>query len=99
MTAALAALASAWRWLAGTQLGRTVALVVGAVAAVLWARWRWRSQGRAEERRRQEREAHEDYRDTRERMDAADGSSGDVDDDRAWLHDRAAKRRRSDGNL
>ena len=66
------------------------AWLIGALVALAGAIGAWlkgRSQGRADARAK----ADADYRETIERAKNADLSSGDVDDDRDWLHKRGKR--------
>jgi len=78
-------------WMAGTRIGRWVAMIGAALAlltgAVLIG---WSKRGQAEAGK-----ALEGYKATRERMDDADDFGDDADLGRRWLHERGKR----DGDL
>lgn len=74
-------------WLLSTRLGRALAALGGLVAALVAAF----ALGRRDQRQRQRADDLAGHLETRRRMDHADVSLGDPDDDVEWLRNRAGK--------
>lgn len=74
-------------WLLSTRLGRALAALGGLVVALVSAF----ALGKREQRREAAADALQQQLETRRRMDDADVSRGDPDDDVEWLRDRAQR--------
>ncbi len=74
-------------WLLSSRLGRALAALGGLVVALIAAF----AMGKREQRRDADAGALRRQLETRRRMDDADVSRGDPDDDLEWLRDRAQR--------
>jgi len=76
-----------WGWFIGTRIGRWASLA-GAVMLAVMSAW---FLGRAAKGREAEGERLKEYVDTRSKMDRADISRGNPDDDLDWLKNRSQR--------
>ncbi|OWJ78437.1 hypothetical protein [Haematobacter genomosp. 1] len=74
-------------WLLSTRIGRALAALGGLIVALLIAF----ASGKREGRRDARADRLQDYQDTRRRIDDADVSRGNADDDARWLRDRSQR--------